>query len=98
MIEIPDLELAVRLGAPALPAAEEMRGVAAAAARKHRLGAEDVTDVVRALHWLALGNPEHARSADMVGALLLVPRTAETCHRLGAADDYVYAATVDHRR
>jgi hypothetical protein len=34
----------------------------------------------------------------MVGALLLVPRTAETCHRLGAAVDYVYDATVDHRR
>lgn len=93
MITVPDLELTVRIGSPDPPTSAALRSVAGWSG----LGHGDAVDLVRGLHWVALGRAADAPAAAVVAALMLTPRSAATCDRIGADLDEVYAATAAHR-
>jgi hypothetical protein len=98
MTAIPDLELAVRIGARDQGAAEAIRRFTLEAGRRHALDHEDVLRLARGLHWLAVGHRPDASAADMVASLLLIPAPRETCALIAAAVDEVYALTATERR
>ena len=98
MTAIPDLELTVRIGALDSGRAEAVRRVSLDAGRRHDLDHEDVLQVARALHWLAVGHRPDASAEYMVASLLLLPAPPKTCALIAAAVDEVYALTATERR
>ena len=98
MIAIPDLEFTVRIGALDPGRAEAVRRVAFEAGRRHDLDDEDVLQIARALHWLAVGHRQDVSAEDMVAALFLTPAPPETRGLIAAVVEEVYAATEAERR
>ena len=98
MIAIPALEFTVRIGALDSGRAEAVRRVTLEAGRRHDLGHEDLVQVARALHWLAVGHRPDASAEHMVASLFLTPAPPETCALIAKVVDEVYAATERERR